>query len=360
MPDLLSFVYPHGMRLFPVLLLCGFAASACSLSAQTTSATNTGSAAVSNPTAASTTQKTSTGTATVPALRLESLPPEPHTLTPEQIAQLRAEQIANAATELARNQAAWGAEHSTPGTSLTMIEAGSKQTPEGLLLTYTFKATGFREGDNLRLVRWPLDQSLSTLTDGLTVDDQGQLICPAITQGECLSSMQPGQLAQLSTTAARGEAIRVAVYDVSSKRHAETTSIPFPALYSSPTCKMEMILSVRNAALVLLEGVGFPPSQMIHLTADTNGTAHPLETKSSAKGQILIAFMPSVAHEKSGNITVSYAGQSCKATLSFPWGLDSYHAVMTNPNPPITVTELPAKAAPQAKRRPTRSERMSR
>lgn len=349
MPERPGFVYPHGMRLFSVFLLCGLAASACSLSAQTTTAPDTGSTTVSPATQTTgTTTKATTGTTTestkVPSLRLESLPPEPHTLTPAQIAHLRAEQIAAAATELARNQAAWGAENSTPGTSLTLVNTGSKPTPEGLQMTYTFKATGFKEGDNLRLLRWPLDKSLTLLTDGLTVDDQGQLICPAITQGDCLSSMQPGQLAQLSTTAARGEAIRVAVYDVTSKKRAEASIIPFPALYSSPTCKMEMLLSVRNAALVLLEGVGFPPSQTIRLTATTDGESHPLDTKSNAKGQILIAFMPDVAHEKSGNVTVSYNDAACKATLSFPWGLDSYHAVMTAPSPAVTVTELPAKS----------------
>lgn len=341
------------MRLSSVLLLCGLVAAVPSLSAQTTTAPNTGDTTVANPAPQTTSTTTSTppaqtttpGTAPAAPLKLESLPPEPTTLTPQQIAKLRAERFEAAATQLARNQAAWGPQRSSPGTSIEMVEASRKSTPEGIQITYTFKAKGFKVGDNLRLIRWPLDRNLATLNNGLSVDDQGQLICPAITQGDCLSSMQPGELAKLTTTAAKGEAIRVALFDTTTKQHAETTAVPFPALYSSKTCKMEMLLSVKNAALVLLEGVGFPPSKRIQIDATAYGQDHPITTTTGAQGQLLIAFMPPVAGHDSGTTTIHYDGAECKPTLTFPWGPGSYQAVTSD-----TASTQPAakSAAPEA------------
>ncbi len=312
------------MRLSCVLLLCGLVAAVPSLSAQITSAPNTGSTTTANsaPQAASQTNST-------PApLKLESLPPEPHTLTPEQIARLREQRILQATTQLARSEASWGPARSTPGTSLEMIESGRKSTPEGIQITYTFRVKGFKASDNLRLIQWPLDENLKVLNTGLSVDGQGQLICPAITQGDCLSSMQPGDPARLVTTAARGEALRIALFDDTSKQHAETTALPFPLLYNGKICQLEVILGVKNAALVLLEGVGFPPSKAIKIDATTYGEDRPVTSTTSAEGQLLAAFMPVVANHDTGTTTLHYdGGPGCSPSLSFPWGAGSYHAV---------------------------------
>jgi hypothetical protein len=347
------------MRFSSVLLLCGLAAvvpalSTQSLSAQTTSAPNTGTTTTASPAPQAAGHSASTPQNSAPAapLKLESLPPEPHTLTPAQIAKLREERILEATTQLARNEAAWGPARSTPGTSLQMVEAGRKSTPQGLEITYTFVAKGFKPSDNLRLIQWPLDQNLKVLNTGLSLDGQGQLICPAITQGDCLSSMQPGDAVKFSTTAARGEALRLAVFDDTTKQHTETTLIPFPLLYTGKSCQLEVMLGVRNAALVLLEGVGFSPSKTLQIQATTGGENHPVTTTTSAKGQLLAALMPVVANKTSGVTTLSYdGGPGCSPKLSFPWGEGSYHAVTaseaaaapsaapaTNPTPAHTAT----------------------
>uniref|UniRef100_A0A7V4XQK1 Lipoprotein n=1 Tax=Acidobacterium capsulatum TaxID=33075 RepID=A0A7V4XQK1_9BACT len=345
------------MRLSSVLLLCGLVAavpslSTQSLSAQTTSAPNTGSTTTASPApqAASTPASTSQNSAPAAPLKLESLPPEPHTLTPAQIAKLREQRILQATTQLARNEAAWGPARSTPGTSLDMVEAGRKSTPQGIQITYTFQVKGFKPTDNLHLIQWPLDQNLKALDTGLSFDGQGQLICPAITQGDCLSSMQPGDAVKFSTTAARGEAIRLAVFDETTKQHAETTIIPFPLLYTGKSCQLEVMLGVKNAALVLLEGVGFPASKTIQIQATTNGENRSVSTTTSAKGQLLAAFMPVVANKTSGTTTLSYdGGPGCSPTLSFPWGEGSYHAVTQ------AEAGTPQAAAPATKPAPAHS-----
>jgi hypothetical protein len=338
------------MHFSSVLLLCGLVAAVPSLSAQTTSAPNTGSTTMANPAPQTTSKAASTPQNSAPAapLKLESLPPEPHTLTPAQIAKLREQRILQATTQLARNEAAWGPAHSTPGTSLQMVETSRKSTPQGLQITYTFKVKGFKPSDNLRLIQWPLDQNLKVLNTGLSLDAQGQLICPAITQGDCLSSMQPGDAVKFATTAARGEALRLAVFDDTTKQHAETTFIPFPLLYKGKSCQLEVMLGVKNAALVLLEGVGFPASKTLQIQTTSNGENHPVTTTTSASGQLLAALMPVVANKTSGTATLSYdGGPTCSPSLSFPWGEGSYHAV-TQAEATTTQPAAPAKKSAPA------------
>lgn len=312
------------MRFSFVLLLCGIIAAVPALSAQQTAAApahSTTTAPAQTPVApAQTTPK-----AAPPPLKLESLPPEPRSLTPAQQKALENKRLLAAINKLARDQANWGPAMSTPGTSLALIGKGHKSTPEGTQATFTLHATGFQPGDSITLLRWPLDSRVKQITSGLTVDTSGQVICPEISQGDCLSSMQPGDPVHVKDIAARGEPLRIAIVSANGKKRAESTIIPFPLEATSNSCKLEVILGTKNAGLVLLEGAGFPASSQIEFHIVTDGQDHPVTTSTTKRGGLIVAVLPAVAGHTSGTTTISYHGQTCSPSLSFPWGVNSYH-----------------------------------
>lgn len=309
------------MRFPSVLLLCGLLAAAPALSAQQT--TSSPAQSTTNPQPAKTTP--STTKASPPPLRLESLPPEPKPLTPAQEKALETRRVIAAVNNLARNQANWGPANSSPGTSLTLIDKGHKSTPEGTQVTFSLHATGFKPGDAIDLLRWPLDSGVKQVATGLTVDASGQLICPEISQGDCLTSMQPGDPVHIKAVAARGEPLRVAIISPDQKKRTETTIIPFPIESVSNGCKLEVILGTKNASLVLLEGAGFPKNTKVELHIVTFGQDRPVTTTTNATGGLIIADLPAVTGHPSGTTTISYHGTTCSPSLSFPWGANSYH-----------------------------------
>ncbi len=309
------------MRFPSVLLLCGLLAAAPALSAQQT----TPSPAQSTTTQQPAKTPPATTKASPPPLRLESLPPEPKALTPAQEKALETKRIIAAVNTLARNQANWGPALSTPGASLMLVDKGHKSTPEGTQITFTLHAKGFQPGNSITLLRWPLDSGVKQVATGLTVDASGQLICPDISQGDCLTSMQPGDPVHVKTVAARGEPLRVAIISADHKKRAETTIIPFPIESTSNGCTLEAILGTKNASLVLLEGAGFPKNTQIELHIVTFGKDRPLTTTTNAAGGLIVADLPAVSGHTSGTTTISYHGSTCSPSLSFPWGANSYH-----------------------------------
>lgn len=311
-----QFRYPHCMRFPSVFVLCGLIAAAPVLSAQQTAST---------PAQQTTTPPAQTTKAAPPPLRLESLPPEPKALTPEQEKALEAKRLLTAINTLARNQVNWGPAMSTPGYSVALIDKGHKSSPEGTQVTFSLHATGFQPGDSLTLLRWPLDSSVKQITTGLTVDASGQVICPEISQGNCLASMQPGDPVHIKEIAARGEPLRVAVVEAKTQKRAETTLIPFPLENTSGSCKLEAILGTKNAGLVLLEGVGFPQNAKVEIHIVTYGQDHPVTTTTTPTGGLVVAVLPAVNGHTSGTTTISYKGDSCSPSVSFPWGANSYH-----------------------------------
>lgn len=340
------FRYSLCMRLSSVLLLCGLLVAAPSLFAQqspsapapstlpappkavsSAKAQSQTSAPATSSTLKSATATQKTTKSSTPPLRLESLPPLPHKLTPAQQKALRTKNIIHAINTLARSEARWGAAGSTPGYSLRLIAKSHKKTPEGLQISFTLHATGFKPGDALNLFRWPISSPTHKVTGGLTVDSSGQVICPEISQGDCLASMQPGDPVHIKAVAAKGEPVRVAVTSSNGKVRAEATVIPFPLEVTSNSCKMEIILGTKNASLVLLEGVGFPKSQKIKFHVVTDGQDHPVTVNSSKAGSLIAALLPAIPGHSSGTSTVSYHGATCSPSISFPWGKGSYHPI---------------------------------
>lgn len=318
----------------------------------------------------------STTGATAPRLQLQDLPPDPHTLTPAEQERARQEQALNAALRLASLQAHWGAEMSTPGLAITMTEQSRTKGANGTEISYQITGSGFTPADKLMLVRWPLDGQAKAVMGGIGFDANGVAVCndapaaqalaaaaanlssapapagagsgqsaaPAfVPPPSCTTTMKTGQRVEIDTTAAQGEAIRVALVTEDRKRSAEASAIPFPIENADKACKLQVILSIKDATLVLLDGTGFPASTPLKLVASTGPNSRELHPRSNAQGRIVIPLLTGAKGQPSGVTTVKFAGinheptldtpkeeatpnPNCAPAVSYPWGAGSYKA----------------------------------
>lgn len=277
---------------------------------------------------------------------------------------------------LATLQAHWGPQMTTAGLTLAMTEVARTKAAEGTQITWRLTGSGFSPTDKLMLLRWPLDAQAKVLMGGIGFNAKGVAVCndapaadalanaasnlstapaptPAANQGNaqpaftpppsCATTMKAEQPVEIQATAAPGEAIRVALVTADRKRAAETSAIPFPIANEDKGCKLQVILSVKDGGLVLLEGTGFPANTSLKLVASTGSASRELHPRSNAEGRIVIPLLTGEQAKPSGQTTVKFAGinreptldtpkddatptPECAPAVSFPWGEGSYKA----------------------------------
>lgn len=354
-----------------VAAVCGRAALVCFLSASFLGFSFSCSAqtSASQPAAQQPATQQQTTPAPQPAqpqqsskpLQLQDLPPDAHTLTPEEQAQLRQQRTVQAALQLAQLQARWGAGMSTAGLSASLVEVGKSKSADGTTqVAYHVAGTGFTPGDSLSLIRWPLDSQAETVMSGLTLDPNGTAICPEkplppvpVLPGEkprpaprgpdCKTVMEAGQPVIVTATGAKGEAVRIALIDNDRQKGAATTAVPFPLANEDKGCRLQVLLGLKDASMVLIDGTGFPPNTPLKLESMVGGHTRTLSPRSSADGHFIVVDLPGDQGETSGTATVRFAGithvpsledsknpppadPQCAPSVTFPWGKGSYKA----------------------------------
>lgn len=293
-------------------------------------------------------------------LQLESLPPDSHTMTPEQQAQARHAQALMMAEKLASLQAQWGPEMSTPGISIALVEAGRTKSADGTELTYHITGSGFAPGETLTLVRWPLNAEAENVMSGLTLDASGTAVCgapPAATDAaapnapgspapppkapNCTTKMAVNQPVEIHATVAAGEPVRVALVSEGRRNGAAVTTVPFPIANEDQGCRLQVLLGMKDATMVLIEGTGFPGNTPLRIETTTDGHSRILNPKTTPDGRLVSVDLPGVKGQASGETTVKFLGIShfptletnktppppdptCAPAVTFHWGAGSY------------------------------------
>ncbi len=305
-----------------------------------------------------------TSAPTKPApLQLQDLPPDAHTPTPQELSAQRQQRALGAAERLASIQAHWGPDMSTPGLAINLTEVSRDKMADGTTqVTYHITGSGFSPDERLALVRWPLDAQSSVVLDGIAIDSTGMAVCgtplaahpnapgrtgapaasPAAAPGPlCTADMHPGDPIVVKTTAAAGEPIRVALIGADRKHGAATTTVPFPIADEDKGCKLSVLLGVKDGAMVLVDGTGFPPNTPLKLESITLGKTRTLSPRTNAEGRLVVIVLPAASGEDAGDTTVRFAGVShvpslqtsatapppdpdCKPSVTFHWGKGSY------------------------------------
>jgi hypothetical protein len=345
-----SFIYSQDMG-FPSVLFAGsLAALLCVSSSAQTMDQGYGQQSQQAAPAQAPAAQSST-----PQLKLESLPPDPHTPTPEELA---AEELAQKRAQIQRvaaSMANWGPKMSSQGVTLTMKEVSRENVASGTMLTYRLLVSGFAPGTRLTLMRWPLNQAVTSVMDGIVIDASGTAVCgpptstlstpsgpeatsqPATGAGSggaagsntvpsCAKTMQANAPVEITATAAKGEAIRVGLLSEDRKTGAAASVVPFPITGVDRGCKLSVLLGSKDAELVLIEGDGFKPDLPFTAGTETFGQKTTLSAKVNAQGHFLAAMTPYVEGHDSGDTVIYYQSDACTPTVSFHWGKGSYKA----------------------------------
>jgi hypothetical protein len=288
-----------------------------------------------------------------------------HTPTPAEAAQQEQMRALAAAERLASLQAHWGPDMSTPGLAIALREVLREKLADGTTkITYHITGTGFSPGDRLSLMRWPLDSQSKVLMSGIGFDSTGTAICaapaPAVPSApaqagnpapapaanvpaapNCKESMQLNQPVVVEASAAAGEPIRVALIAADARRAAATTAVPFPISDEDKGCRLSVLLSLRDAGMVLVDGSGFPPNTPLEMEAVTGAETRSLHPKTDPSGAFVIIVLPTEKGQTAGDTTVRFAGinhfptlnttnapppadPDCRPSVTFHWGKGSY------------------------------------
>ena len=339
------------MRFLSVLFAGGVAASLCLTSFSQTADQGYGAQQQAAPAAQAPANNSPT-----PQLKLEDLPPDPHTPTAEEEAEQAVARQRAQVMRLATSMANWGPKASSPGINLTMKETAREKGGVGTLITYRLAATGFAPGTRLTLLRWPLNQGVVAVMNGIVIDASGTAVCgaqaaatntpvaPSADAGTtaadaqaaaqsatpavapCTKTMQVNAPVEITTAAAKGEAIRVALVAEDKKGGAAASAVPFPVTGESKGCKLQVLLGSKDAELVLIEGSGFKADTPFTMGAETFGQKASLSPKPDAQGNFVAAMTPFVQGHDSGDTVVYYQSDVCTPTVSFHWGKGSYKA----------------------------------
>lgn len=276
-----------------------------------------------------------------PSLQLHDLAPEPHTPTPQELQAQKEARLRMQITNVARAMARWGPADSAAGMSLNLKETGRQKTAAGTEITYQITGTGFTPDLQLTLYRWPLNQPVQKVMSGIVVDAQGTAVCGIAAPGpaaptdstaasvgpaapSCTKTMKPGSPVAITTTAAKGEAIRVALIANDHKHGAAVSYVPFPMEGTDRGCKLQVIRGAKDAELVLVEGQGFKHDATYTLGTESSGQKHPLNATINPNGSFIAALTPWDPGHSAGDTVVYYQSSSCSPTVDIHWGKDTY------------------------------------
>jgi hypothetical protein len=339
------------MRFLSVLFAGGVAAAFCLTSFSQTADQGYGSQQQAAPAAQAPANNSPT-----PQLKLEDLPPDPRTPTAEEEAAQAVERQRAQIMRVAASMANWGPKASSPGITLTMKETSRTKGASATLITYRLAATGFAPGTRLTLLRWPLNQNVLAVMNGIVIDASGTAVCGAAAAAEsapaapsadggktatdaqtarqsatptvapCTKTMQVNAPVEITTEAAKGEAIRVALVAEDKKGGAAASVVPFPIAGEDKGCRLQILLGSKDAELVLIDGNGFKADTPFTMGAETFGQKASIAAKPDAKGHFTAAMTPYLQGHDSGDTVVYYQSDVCTPTVSFHWGKGSYKA----------------------------------
>ncbi|HEX3985293.1 MAG TPA: hypothetical protein VHX13_01690 [Acidobacteriaceae bacterium] len=288
-------------------------------------------------------------------------------------------------SRLATMEAQWGPQSSTPGISIDLKEVGRTKAPDGTTqIAWQITGKGYPADQQLVLMRWALDARPQSLMSGIRLDSQGTAVCAAppipatgtaggSTQAagtnptrpgaapsapapsadtpplppSCAATTKSGQPIELRATVGTGEAVRVALIGQSEKNGAPvrigaaTSLVPFPMENTDKGCKLQVIRGMKNAAMVLVEGTGFPAETTMKVDTVAGGETQTITAKTNEKGRFILAALPAMGGKDGGNMTVRMGGTvqppsleapktpvatapACEPAVTFQWGNDSY------------------------------------
>ncbi|WP_211256339.1 hypothetical protein [Edaphobacter aggregans] len=229
------------------------------------------------------------------------------------------------AKKLMQQQVAWEFS-STPGAKLIAKERSRTKGEQGTVVRYDLVTEGLPHDQHYTLLFWPLNGPVKPVEGGISLTDDGRLICTGKTKADCAPSRPDANpVIDMALTAAKGEAKRFGVISDDQKWKALATVVAFPMIGADDGCSLEALRVTPDAQAVMIRGKGFPPNAVLAMTSDSAGEVATGSWQVSEKGDLISLVMPEVRGKTEGKTTVRVKAPACAPQVSFEWGKSSYH-----------------------------------
>lgn len=229
------------------------------------------------------------------------------------------------AKKLMQQQLAWDLS-STRGAKLIAKERSRMKGEQGTVVRYDLVTEGLPHDQHYTLMYWPLNGPLEPVKGGVSLTEEGKLVCTGKTPADCAPSPPDASpVIDMALTAAKGEAKRFGVISDDQKWKALTTVTAFPEIGIDGGCSLEVLRITPDARAVMIRGKGFPPNAVLQMTSDSAGEVATGSWQVNEKGELISLVMPGVRGKTDGKTTVRVKDPACAPQVSFEWGKDSYH-----------------------------------
>lgn len=213
---------------------------------------------------------------------------------------------------------------STPGMTAEVRESSRGVVNGKLEVQYHIFVSGAPKEQTYTLVDWPPNvPDPSPSIAGLSVLDDGQVVCAGRETDQCSNPDKPGKkdaAVKLVFYPLKGEIYRLALISQDQNAKVFFWVIPSPVRETQNGCSLEAVsLRLRNE-LVLIRGKGFQPNESVEFESTSYGQAHSRTDQIDANGEFQLPMQPFVAGKTGGTTEIKLSGAKCSPVLKFQWG----------------------------------------
>jgi hypothetical protein len=208
----------------------------------------------------------------------------------------------------------------SPGMKAELLLLTKGELNGHLTVTYRLKVTGAPENQRYALVSWPIMfPDPVTVMDGLVVNPNGFVVCPAHSTGTCAKNFDGAEV-KMEFAPVKGEILRGALVSADRRSRIFFSIVPDPIIKKDGSCSLELVRLSPGYELVLVRAKGFPANENVAFHTQSYEEVHDASVKSNPQGEFWAPLTPFVAGKQSGTASVVAKDPKCAPTLSFNWG----------------------------------------
>lgn len=213
----------------------------------------------------------------------------------------------------------WTKGTNSPGSTLTLKEAGRNIVNGSTVVSYRLFASGLPKGQHFTLWMWTLGNEPQAVADAF-INPDGLVVNRL---GDMTHNVSEDPI-NVRVVAGRGERKRVALTSDDWTLQAFAGAIPFPLEKSANGCRLSVEMTAPNYAGVILSGSGFQPGESLTVESVSGTESGKQQTSATAVGTYTAVIFPRVKGQKSGKVSVTITSPRCSVAVQFLWGEGSY------------------------------------
>lgn len=230
------------------------------------------------------------------------------------------------AKKLMQQQLGWDLTAAMGKAKLIAKERSRTKGDQGTVIRYDLMTEGLPQDQHYTLVMWPLNGGIQPVKSGISLTEDGRLICTGKTTADCSPNRPDADpIIDMSLTSAKGEAKRFGLISEDQKTKALVSLVAFPNKGTDAGCTLEVLRVTPEAEALMIRGKGFPANAELPMTSDSDGEVVSGLWHTTDKGDLVTLVMPAVRGKTSGQVTVRVKAPACTPQVSFPWGKGTYH-----------------------------------